>query len=134
MSQVLEPQFEGEVMKMPEGTAAEEATPVRRSHFSVWLVVSLLLLTILGGGGFLMWSQWQSLIEPLVIPSPIPTDPLPTPATSTPGIPTLTPPPSNSNEVDSIIIDLDNTQLDQIDNELDGLDETIYQLTEVKVE
>lgn len=128
MGQVLEPQFEGEVMKLPDGTMTGEPTPQKENHASVWVVVILISVTVLGGGGWLMWSQWEELIAPVIAPAPIPT-PVATSATSTPGIPSFIIPPSDSIEVDSIITDLDNTPIDSIDAEIDAFDQTISELT-----
>lgn len=116
-------------MKIPGGSDTGEVIVEKKSHFSVWLVVLLLAITVFGGGGFFIWSQWETLIAPIIVPAPVPTNPLPSVATSTPGTLDLIPPPSSSSEAGSIMTDLNNTPLDIIDTEIDNLDQVILEAT-----
>lgn len=128
MGTILEPQFDGEIMKLPNGSVTGEPTPPKGGHASVWIVVFLIAAVVLGGGGWFMWSQWEALIAPIIVPTPV-LPPVTAPATSTPGIPSFVPPPSDSTEIESITTDLDSAPLDTIDNDLDELDRVIYELT-----
>lgn len=115
-------------MKLPDGTTTGEPIQPKEGHASVWVTVVLIAIIVLGGGGWFMWSQWEALVAPIIVPTPTP-QPIAIPATSTSGIPNFIPPPSDSTETSSIVTDLTNTPVDTIDTELDALDQTIEELT-----
>ena len=118
---VIEPNFEGEEMKMPQGMAPVENPPTEaKSPLSATIIVllTIVLLAIFAGLGY-----WYYLVmnDPLI--EPIPEEPMMTDVEETDSSMNDTNSEmSNSDEIEAIEADIDNTELEELDRELDEID------------
>lgn len=127
MNDIKEPNFEGEEMKIPEGMqdfdTSADTTPVNPLSTPVLVILTLILLTIFAGLGY-----WYYLI--VTMDTSVPEPPArPTLETNRePETPTATARTeamdvvSTSDEVSAIEADIESTNLDDLDMEMNAIE------------
>jgi hypothetical protein len=123
---VNEPNFEGEVMKIPsENFSVAAAVESPKTQFGLILILSVALLAILAG--LFYWYQISNNV-PVATPAPMrpsveqnaePETPTATAQTESFGA------MSTSDEITALEADIDSTNLDSLDSELGQIDATL---------
>lgn len=127
MSQVQEPNFEGEEMKIPEGqeiipTEASVAEVQASVSAPVLVVLTIILLAILGGLGY-----WYYLVTTMPLLEPVPTRPTAEqnrePESDTVRARTeASTVVSTSDEITALEADIEATNLDDLDTEMNAIE------------
>lgn len=123
------PDFEGEEMKMPENSSPQSTDEHQSKIIGGPILLLLTVLLILVLGGMYYWFSSLSIQEPILLPEPAQRPSLEennepestTAEAQTETIQTL----STSDELDTIIADLEATDLENIDTELQAIDAEI---------
>lgn len=114
---VIEPNFEGEEMKIPEGVVETEAPAMpAKSALSTTMIVLLTvaLIAIFAGLGY-----WYTLVMNAPLTDTMMEDQM-MPETNDDEM--MNTELSNSDEIEAIEADIDNTELEEMDRELDQID------------
>jgi predicted secreted protein len=124
MNQIIEPNFEGEEMKIPTGMATPSTEPSAPSVVSapVLVLLTIVLIAIFAGLGY-----WYYLVMNTPIIDSMPLRPTPEmnnePESTTAEARTATMDVvSTSDELDAIEADVESTNLDDLDAELTAID------------
>lgn len=126
-TEIKAPNFEGEKMKMPENTVTKKVTTEEYNVVSspLLLILTVLLVLILGG----MYFWFKSITAEVEAPTPAPIVERPTieennePESTTAEAQVETAQAiSTSDEIDAIVADLEATDLENLDKELEAID------------
>lgn len=126
---VSEPNFEGEAMKVPEGSSHHTPVAGTEPGTSFGLILALLFLAlVLILGGMYFWYRTVTSTPPVIIPESLRptaeenTEPESTTAAAQADALNVV---SSSNELDAISADLESTNIDTLTAELQAIDNTI---------
>lgn len=122
---VIEPNFEGEEMKIPEGVVETEAPVVpSKSILNTTLIVLLtaVLIAIFAGLGYWYTLVMNTPLTDTTIEEPTTPETVQDETPSEETTNTKNNNLSNSDEIEAIEADINNTELEELDRELDQID------------